>query len=83
MHGDPAVMVGDTAPALPPVNIHAKPASDAVIKARRELFMAKHYRTADRGSRHKQFIFNYWIVHEVKTVCLLASPSFSECSNEK
>ena len=38
-------MVGDTAPALPPLNIHAKPASDAVRKARRELFMAKHYRT--------------------------------------
>ena len=45
MHGDPAVMVGDTAPALPPLNIHAKPASDAVRKARRELFMAKYYRT--------------------------------------
>jgi hypothetical protein len=36
-------MVGDAAPALPPLNIHAKPASDAVRKARRELFMVKHY----------------------------------------
>jgi hypothetical protein len=76
-------MVGDTAPALPPLNIHAKPASDAVRNARRDLFMAKHYRTAGRGSRYEQFIFNYWIVHGVKMVCLLASPSFCECSNEK
>jgi hypothetical protein len=44
LHGAPAEIAGEPASAFPPVNIQVKPASDAVRKARRELFMAKHYR---------------------------------------
>jgi hypothetical protein len=56
-------MVGDTAPALPPLNIHAKPASDAVRKARRELFMAKHYRAVAVDSA-----FATWLSKQVMRI---------------